>query len=69
MEEHLLRGDGLYWCDYESAGPRGRDRPNDIHEAGSVVFLGGNMAMGVLHARLYRASGDDTYEETTRDCQ
>ena len=63
MEEHLLRDDGLYWADLEAAGPKGKERPNDIHEAGSVVFLGGNMAMGVIHARLFRATGDDRYRQ------
>jgi predicted alpha-1,6-mannanase (GH76 family) len=63
METHLLREDGLYWCDYGAAGPFGLNRPQDIHEAGSVVFLGGNMAMGVLHARLFRATKDDKYRE------
>ena len=61
IEAHLLRDDGLYWCEYDLSGPVGKDRPNDIREGGSVVFLGGNMAMGVLHARLYRLTADDTY--------
>lgn len=61
IEAHLLRADGLYWCDADRTGPVGAQRPDDIHEAGSVVFLGGNMAMGVLHARLYRLTADDTY--------
>ena len=61
MEAHLLRPDGLYWCDYDRFGPVGKERPNDIREGGSVVFLGGNMAMGVLHARLYRLTGDGSF--------
>ena len=61
MEAHLLRPDGLYWCDFERSGPVGKERPNDIREGDSVVFLGGNMAMGVLHARLYRLTGDDSF--------
>jgi hypothetical protein len=61
METHLLRPDGLYWCDCGADGPVGANRPNDIHEAGSVTFLAGNMGMGVLHARRYRATHDDTY--------
>ena len=61
MESHLLREDGLYWCDYGRDGPAGKTRPKDIHEAGSVSFLGGNMAMGVLHAHLFRSTGDDLY--------
>lgn len=63
METHLLREDGLYWCEYAAAGPTGKNRPKDIHEAGSVVFLGGNMAMGVIHARLFRSTHDDKYRE------
>ena len=61
METHLLREDGLYWCDYKPDGPAGHKRPNDIHEAGSVVFLGGNMGMGVIHAHLFRNTREDTY--------
>ncbi len=61
MEANLLRPDGLYWCDRAPAGPLGAERPDDIHEAGSVTFLGGVMGMGVLHARLYRATHDDRY--------
>ena len=63
METHLLRDDGLYWCDYGAEGPLGQNRPKDIHEAGSVVFLGGNMAMCVIHARLFRATNDDKQRE------
>jgi hypothetical protein len=63
METHLLRDDGLYWCDCGAAGLFGQNRPKDIHEAGSVVFLGGNMAMSVIHARLFRATKDVKYRE------
>ena len=61
IEARLLRSDGLYWAECNSSGPLGANRPNDIHEADSVVFLGGNMAMAVLHARLFRRTGDDKY--------
>ena len=61
MEQHLRRDDGLYWCDYNEAGPVGRDRPNDIKEAGSVTYLGGDMGMAVAHARLYRITGQEVY--------
>lgn len=58
------RPDGLYWTDVKTdAGrtPIGYERPNDIREAGSVSFLGGNMAMAVLNARAYRLTGDQAY--------
>jgi predicted alpha-1,6-mannanase (GH76 family) len=61
MESHLLRPDGLYWCDCGRQGPLGKDRPDDIREAASVSFFGGNMAMGVLHAQRYRMTGDQQY--------
>jgi hypothetical protein len=61
METYLLRPDGLYWVDYDVTGPIGKGRPDDIHEAGSVVSLGGAMAMGVLHARLYRMTSNNVY--------
>lgn len=61
METNLLRSDNLYWCDYNSSGPVGQDRPNDIHEANSVVFLGGNMGMALLHARLYQLTTNSIY--------
>ena len=64
MEEHLLRPDGLYWCDYSAAGPVGAERPDDIHEAGSVTFLAGNMGMGVAHARLHRITNEEEYRKT-----
>ena len=35
MESHLLRSDGLYWCDYNTSGPVGHATPNHIGEAGS----------------------------------
>jgi len=61
METYLLRSDDLYWCDYNSSGPAGENRPNQIAETNSVVSLGGAMAMGLLHARLYRLTGDTNY--------
>ena len=63
--------DYLYWCDYsedrsgrdERTGPDGGVRPNDIGEAGSVSFLGGNMGMAVCHALLYQLTGEEIYLE------
>ena len=63
MESHLLRPDGVYFCDYNAAGPMGKDNPANITEAGSVSFLGGNMAMAVIHARLYRMTRETKYLE------
>ncbi|MCL2884391.1 MAG: hypothetical protein FWF49_02750 [Oscillospiraceae bacterium] len=61
--------DYLYWCDFnvgrtgrqEATGPDGGLRPTDIREANSVSSLMGNMAMGVIQARLYRITGDQKY--------
>ncbi|MCL2884392.1 MAG: hypothetical protein FWF49_02755 [Oscillospiraceae bacterium] len=61
--------DNLYWCDFnvgrtkatEVDGPSGGLRPADIHEAGSVSGLFGNMGMGVIQARLYKLTGDTRY--------
>ncbi|HIZ19789.1 MAG TPA: hypothetical protein H9674_02905 [Firmicutes bacterium] len=61
LESNLLRDDNIYWCEVDADGPRGKERPGDIREAGSVSFLGGNMAMAVLHARMYRDTGDSQY--------
>jgi hypothetical protein len=61
METHLRREDGLYWVDYGTTGPIGQERPNDIREASSVVSLGLNMAMGVLHAELFKMTADELY--------
>lgn len=52
MRTALRRPDGLYWCETTRKGPVGLERPRDIHPGGSVTYLGGNMAVGVLEARL-----------------
>ena len=63
--------DLLYFFDYnvnnvehaaEKNGPAGWTRVNQIYEAGSVSGLFANMAMGVLHARLYKITGDEHYK-------
>lgn len=61
MESHLLRSDGLYWCDFGKDGPIGKERPNDIHQSSSVTFLGGDMAMGVIQSLLYQITGEERY--------
>jgi len=65
LEKKMLRTDGLYWCDYDTSSGTvaGISTPNAIHQAGSVSFLGGNMAMGVIHARLYKDTGEDIYRQ------
>lgn len=63
MEEHLLREDKAYWCEVDENGPRGQGRPNNVREAGSSSFFGGNTGMAVLWARLYRTTGEEKYRE------
>jgi hypothetical protein len=70
IEDHLRRADNLYWCDF-SAGPPddpdrppgivGAKRPNDIHTAGSVTYLGGNLGMAACQAWLYQLTGEDAW--------
>ncbi|HLV80334.1 MAG TPA: glycoside hydrolase family 76 protein, partial [Chthonomonadaceae bacterium] len=60
VERHLLRPDGLTWCDYGENGPR---ISGNHREAASDTFLGGNMAMGVIAARLYRDTGRKVYKD------
>lgn len=57
-EAKLLRPDGLFWCEEWPSGPQ---TVGGIHEARSVSFLGGNMAMGVVAARLWRDTGEKKY--------
>jgi hypothetical protein len=70
IETHLLRSDHLYWCDFSAgppanpqhpAGPVGITRPNDIHTAGSVTYLGGNLGMAACQAWLYELTGEDSW--------
>jgi hypothetical protein len=72
IETHLLRADHLYWCDFSAgpptnpehqAGPIGADRPNSIHTAGSVSYLGGNLGMAACQAWLYQITGQDSWRE------
>lgn len=60
VEKTLLRDDGLYWCEYDTHGPR---RIGAIAEGSSDTFLGANMAMAVVDARLYRDTSDDRYAQ------
>ena len=70
IEEHLLRADGLYWCDFSAGpptnpeqprGPVGSDRAGHIRAASSVVYLGGNMGMGACQAYLWQLTGEDAW--------
>ncbi len=63
MHNTLARPDGIYYCDCNTGGPLGRSNPDNIHEAGSVSFLAGNMAMAVIHARMFRDTGEDRYRQ------
>jgi hypothetical protein len=72
IETHLKRPDNLYWCESSAGpprdprnptGPMGRNRPRQIHEASSVSYLGGNMAMGACHGFLYQLTGSDAYRQ------
>lgn len=64
--------DNLYWNDFGegyigakdstvTTGPMGGRRPSDIHEAGSVSSLFGNMGMAVIQARLYKLTREPRY--------
>jgi hypothetical protein len=70
IEQHLLRADHLYWCDFSAgppanpehpAGPVGIERPGDIRTAGSVTYLGGNLGMAACQAWLYQLTGEDSW--------
>jgi predicted alpha-1,6-mannanase (GH76 family) len=63
IEASLLRDDGLYWVERGPDGPIGARTPNEIRPTSSVTFLGGNMAMAVLHAKLFRRTGDSRYRQ------
>ena len=72
MEMHLKWKAGIYWTDLNVSGLPGQTQPameeysEDIKyvgDPGSLSFLGGNMAMGAIHARLYRISGLEVYRE------
>jgi hypothetical protein len=70
IESHLLRADGLYWCDFSAGppanpehqrGPVGTNRAGHIAAASSVVYLGGNMGMGACQAYLWQLTGEDKW--------
>ena len=72
LEKHLLRPDHLYWCEESvgppadpahPAGPVGSNRPDAIHPAGSVVYLGGNMGMSVCQARLFELTQEARFRD------
>ena len=61
MHDRLIRDDGIYFIEANVEAPRGYDRPGDIHMAGSVSFLTGNMGMAALAAKFYRITGEQEY--------
>lgn len=72
METHLKWKAGIYWTDLNCSGLPGqkepaiteyREDPALVGDPGSLSFLGGNMAMGAIHARLYRISGLEVYRK------
>lgn len=70
LQEALGREDGLYFCAINEAGPIGEFSPERIHEASSISFLAGNMAMAVMSAKLYRLTGEQVYlDRVYQTCQ
>lgn len=72
MEMNLKWKAGIYWTDLHVSGLPGqvmpameeyKEDPKFVGDPGSLSFLGGNMAMGAIHARLYRISGLKVYRE------
>lgn len=72
METHLKWKAGIYWTDLNASGLPGQGKPaiqeykedpKFVGDPGSLSFLGGNMAMGAIHARLYRISGLEVYRQ------
>jgi hypothetical protein len=70
IESHLLRADGLYWCDFGAGppanpehprGPVGTNRARHIAVASSVTYLGGNMGVGACQAYLWQLTGDEKW--------
>lgn len=61
--------DKLFWMCVDvdeqtgSILPQGYSRPLDIREAGSVSSLFGNMAMGIVNAKLFHITGETLYCE------
>lgn len=70
MEAHLRWKAGIYWTDLNYTGMPGQQEPRNVVEGidqvgdpGSLSFLGGNMAMGAIHARLYRLTGLEVFRQ------
>ncbi len=61
VEQRLLRPDGLYWRVFDMNGPQRSADP--AREGASDTSLAGNTAMGVLHALLHRATGQEIYRD------
>lgn len=76
METHLKWKAGIYWTDLNQSGLPGQkepaiteyaEDPSFVGDPGSLSFLGGNMAMGAIHAKLYRMSGMEVYQQRLKD--
>ncbi len=63
VEKNMLRPDGLYGWMYEGPPGHGLVALGPPREALSDTFLAGNMAMGVIHARLYQQTKDTVYRD------
>ena len=59
MQKNLGREDGLYFCEGNAYWPFGNI--DQIGEAGSASFLGGNLGMAALSAKFYKITGDQVY--------
>ncbi len=57
IRKTLIREDYLYWAATGRDGPIGKERPADIHTAGSVTYIGGEMAISLLQVRLALVTG------------
>ena len=70
--KNVYSDDMLYWFMYYQGkkgevpesiliGPEGAYNPNMLEEGYGVTFLGGDMAMAVLHKRMFELTGEERY--------